>query len=120
MIYTGYFAKTKEYEDAGLTPISIAGAAPCWFEGFEWKMFAPSLDIFTKYKNGEINEFGYVERYIPERLDILDKNELKELINSVEKPILLCYEKPGDFCHRHILADWIEMNLGIPVEEYKL
>ena len=36
------------------------------------------------------------------------------------KIVLLCYEKPGDFCHRHLVADWFgkewckELNLEKP------
>ena len=37
MIYTGYFAKTKKYTEAGLTPASIAGKSPDFFNGIEWK-----------------------------------------------------------------------------------
>jgi uncharacterized protein (DUF488 family) len=33
-------------------------------------------------------------------------------------PCLLCYEKPGDFCHRHIVAEWLHNNLGVHVEEF--
>ena len=32
--------------------------------------------------------------------------------------VLLCYEKPGRFCHRHILAEWIKEKTGEEVEEY--
>ena len=30
----------------------------------------------------------------------------------------MCYEKPGDFCHRHLVADWLESNFGWRVDEY--
>lgn len=29
---------------------------------------------------------------------------------------LLCYEKPDDFCHRHLVADWLRKN-GYECEE---
>jgi hypothetical protein len=32
--------------------------------------------------------------------------------------VLLCYERPDEFCHRHIVAAWLEKELGIEVEEY--
>ena len=121
MIYTGYYARLNEYIEQGLTPIAISGAVPNFYDTdthLWWKFLAPSYDIFSKWKSGELNDFGYVSRYIPERLDILDKQDLKQKLLSVENPILLCYEKEG-FCHRHVLADWIEMNLGLIVEEYK-
>ena len=30
----------------------------------------------------------------------------------------ICYEKPGDFCHRFQVANWFK-EAGINVEEYK-
>ena len=31
MIYTGYYARLKDYEKAGLTPIAISGGVPDFF-----------------------------------------------------------------------------------------
>ena len=31
---------------------------------------------------------------------------------------LICYEKPDDFCHRHLVAYWLIQN-GIECEEWK-
>ena len=31
--------------------------------------------------------------------------------------ILLCFEKPGEFCHRHLVAQWLKSNLNIDVIE---
>lgn len=120
MIYTGYFAKTKKYMEVGLTPVSIAGKSPNFFNGIEWKFFAPSWGIYSKWKNGEICNAEFVNRFIPERLEILNKEELKGKLLTAGDIILLCYEKPGSFCHRHIVADWIEKQFGIKVEEFKV
>ncbi|MFG5941982.1 hypothetical protein N4Q70_16695 [Salmonella enterica subsp. enterica serovar Weltevreden] len=38
-------------------------------------------------------------------------NELHLLMGNVE-PVLLCWEKPGEFCHRQLVE------LGISIEEY--
>ena len=33
---------------------------------------------------------------------------LGEILNLSEGDIaLVCYEKPGDFCHRHLVASWL-------------
>ncbi len=32
---------------------------------------------------------------------------------DLDKVILLCYEKPAAFCHRHLVADWINKHKGI-------
>jgi hypothetical protein len=31
--------------------------------------------------------------------------------------ILLCWEPPGQFCHRRLVAEWLEVHLGIEVRE---
>ena len=31
---------------------------------------------------------------------------------------LCCYEKPGDFCHRHLVAKWMNEKLGVQIEEF--
>ena len=121
MIYTGYYAKLKKYQEAGLTPISIAGKAPNFYNGVQYKKFAPSWDIFSKWKSGEIDNLQYTERFKIEILSKLNKEEVKTFLNSFETDIiLLCYEKSGDFCHRHIVANWIETELGKQVEEYPI
>lgn len=113
MIYTGYYAKLKKYEEAGLTPISIAGRAPEFYKGIQFKTFSPSWDIFSKWKSGEIDNFQYTERF--------NKEEILKFLDSFETDIiLLCYEKSGDFCHRHIVADWIESELDRKVDEYPI
>jgi len=121
VIYTGYYAKLKEYLNQGLTPIAISGAVPDFYDINKylwWRRLAPSWDIFSKWKSGEIDDYGYVERYIPERLETLDKEKLKRDLLSIENPILLCYEKDG-FCHRHVLADWLR-DMGLEVEEFNI
>lgn len=40
-MFTGYFAKLKEYKQAGLTSISISGKAPEWYDGLQYKKLAP-------------------------------------------------------------------------------
>ena len=106
----------EEYLEQGLTPIAISGVAPCFYDGIHWKFFAPSWDIFSKWKNGELSDDGYVERFIPERLEILNKDKVKKELSAIENPILLCYEKEG-FCHRHVVADWLR-EIGFEVEEF--
>lgn len=44
------------------------------------------------------------------------KNVMIDLINmmpdrsSKHDIALICYEKPSDFCHRHLVADWLIKN----------
>ena len=31
-----------------------------------------------------------------------------EVYKYLDNKILLCYERPEDFCHRHIIANWFK------------
>lgn len=121
MIYTGYYAKLKVYKEAGLTPIAVSGKRPDFYEGLYYPDFAPRFEVFQQWKKGEITNEQYMQKY-RFHLDTLDNNELKKdfQLYNVEGNdcVLLCYEKTGDFCHRHVLADWLEENFGFRVEEY--
>jgi uncharacterized protein (DUF488 family) len=35
---------------------------------------------------------------------------------ALEGKVLLCYEKSGDFCHRHLVAEWLR-RYGYEVKE---
>lgn len=42
---------------------------------------------------------------------------MKSLLKDEKDPILLCYERGQDFCHRHVLAEFINIRYGIDVED---
>ena len=119
-IYTGYFAKIKEYKEAGLIPISIARFTPKWYDGDEEKYFAPSFRLLSRYKDKEIDIQDYTKDY----LEGLDKDsvhfhlKLIQQKNNNQPIVLCCYEKPADFCHRHLLADYIKRELKVQVTEF--
>lgn len=118
-MYTGYFAKLKEYKQAGLIPISISGKAPEWYDGLEYKKLAPKWSFFSEWKYGSHkgdNEY-YISQFDTKVLkETSVENVLKDLADlsggELDNVILLCYEKPDDFCHRHLVANWINEQKG--------
>lgn len=120
MIYTCYFAKLKVLPDS-IIPISICGKAPDWYKGQQYKKLAPKYGFFSKWKENHDNAY-YIECFQKEVLDTLSApkvvNELYSLVQDNTKDIaLICYEKPDDFCHRHLIADWLKKN-GIECKEW--
>ena len=117
-IYTSYYANLKKIPNT-IVPISIAGKAPDWYNGLEYKKLAPKYRFFQEWKKNKDNNF-YIRHFHDEVLSHLDPNaiynELSELIGGKDC-VLLCYEKSGDFCHRHLVAEWIKLNLNINVCE---
>ena len=118
-IYTTYFANLKNlYSD--IVPISICGRAPDGWTGLQYKKLAPHWSFFKEWKENHDNDF-YIMHFNDEVLSTLNAsaviNELFELAHS-DKIALVCYEKPDDFCHRHLVADWITNYTDIEVREY--
>jgi len=114
---TSYFAKLKSITN----PLSISGKAPDWYSGPQYRILAPKYGFFSAYKAGEIDSVGYTECYYDQVLRHLDASQVYQYLVQTygENVTLLCYEKPGDFCHRRLVADWFETYLGIPVLELK-
>jgi hypothetical protein len=117
MIYTSYFANLKNV----INPIAICGGSPDWYTGKQYKKLAPRWLFFKDYKDGKITSDEYVVLYNELVLSKLDPqivlNELIALNDNNDTFTMICYEKPTDFCHRHIVADWLSSNLGITICE---
>ena len=62
----------------------------------------------------EENTRYYIEQYYNQ---VLSKVNIEELLKEEKDPILLCYEDSNQFCHRHIVAEYIEIKYGILVHE---
>ena len=74
-----------------------------------------NLLIQSTIKNYFLRKF--LEEYYKQ---VLSKVDIEELLKDEKDPILLCYEKGQDFCHRHVLAEYIEMKYGIKVRDIKI
>lgn len=127
MIYTSYFAKLKSLPN-NIVPISICAKAPAWYKGLQYKKLAPKYDFFMEWKRTHNNDY-YIKCFKEQVTDQLNVYktvyELYEKIgiyldeegisfsseSANEKHIcLICYEKPVDFCHRHLVAKWLNDN----------
>lgn len=72
---------------------------------------APSLDLLNDYKGGLIKSAEYKERYLKELSSTYPNNKLslvaESLVSLNEKygnVVLMCWEGPSKFCHRHTLS----------------
>lgn len=119
MIYTSYFAVISRLPDY-IEPVSIARWSPSWYRGKTFQKLAPPRDIFDKYERDK-NEADYIQAYRKRVLSRLyPDNVIRELHTLTDKLniALICYEKPDDFCHRHLVADWLNEH-GIECLEWK-
>lgn len=107
-MYTSYFAVA--WRRAPLdTLIGIALYSPKGFKGGECKALVPPPSLLKAYKLGDVDSKTYEEVY---RRDVLSKLDAFKVYEELKGKVLCCYEKSLDFCHRHIIMDWIRSSIG--------
>ena len=100
--------------------ISADGGKKAGFNGKVYKPLAPKKAFWDIWHNNigiipeEENTYYYVEQYY---LQVLSKLDVETVFNDLNYKVLLCYESNQEFCHRHIVAAWIELLLGEVVQE---
>lgn len=113
-IYTSYFANIRNLP-RNCEPISIARYRPDWLP--EIKQFlplAPTPDMLN------LPEPEYTAKY-REIVMNLNADVVHQLLKQLAKgkvPVLCCYEPPGEFCHRHLAAKWLNWAQGLTVTEF--
>ena len=122
MIYTSYFANQKKLPN-DLYPFSIARFKPKWFTGTTILELIPSLILLRWWRASDKSDEAK-EKYIKMynlQLTEKDPHRLATLLQQKcgdKIPVLLCFEKPDEFCHRHLVAEWFNKN-EIECKEYK-
>lgn len=116
IIYTSYFGNSRKLAAANIKPICIAIGKPKFFFGPQLLDVAPTRYMISPACSPE----EYTRRYneILSRLNAFKVVEQIKLISGGSDVALCCYEKPGDFCHRQMLAKWITEKTGIEVKEF--
>ena len=112
-IWTTYYAGLKKLP-RHILPVSIAGWPPKGWKGGEYTKVAPRRSFFREYKETGDQESYTINYYVTVLLELSKESVVKDLENILSRHpecteiALVCYEKPEDFCHRHILAAWLE------------
>ncbi|MDR0646972.1 MAG: DUF488 domain-containing protein [Puniceicoccales bacterium] len=124
MIYTSYFAFLPKLPEHMLK-ISIALFTPQWAQVDAcFPSLNPTEQLLREAKSGAIPPEEAMKKYQREILSKLSPikiyKELIEVLNKSNKQhlALLCYEKPGEVCHRRVVAEWLEIGNAVSVPEY--
>ena len=102
--------------------VSISGnrGADANYHGKCYPDLAPKLSFWKIWHNNigiisdEENNRYYVEEYWKQ---VLSKLNIEKVYRELDDSTLLCYEDNMEFCHRHIVAAWFELFLGVEVPE---
>ncbi|MDF0593744.1 DUF488 family protein [Methanotrichaceae archaeon M04Ac] len=109
--------QTSNFSRSGADPraVAISRAQPKGWTGRVYEPLAPSWRLLAEALSGEIDEDEYIQRYRAEVLSKLDPREVYADLG--EDAVLLCWEMAGAFCHRRLVAEWLEEELGVSVPE---
>lgn len=114
LLYTSNYARQGENPLA----MAISCSMPDWYEGSRCGGLAPNWELVRGSKEGEISNQEYAHRY----LDLIEDRGWTphRIVNEFESgTVFLCYEKPGDFCHRRVMALWVRESLGLTIPEWE-
>lgn len=122
-VWTTCFSNLKMVsgKDSEIIPLSIARYMPKNLQGDIQSLpeLFPSKSLLSSYKKGKVDYENYKKIYYNEVLKNLDvKNLIKKIKTFGNKVVLVCYEKPDDFCHRHIVSHWLKYLTGYKIQEF--
>lgn len=104
---TSYYGNLKKIPE-GLEPVSVSRGAPKTFQGRKVLALAPTWKMLKMGRT----EYDALYEAI---LSNLDPHEIARELGP--NAVLLCWEKPGEWCHRRRAAEWLEQALKIEIPE---
>lgn len=120
---TSYFWKATHEPDTSETYVSISRTKMKGAEMMgEYPALMPNWDIVKKAHELGYNEesfLAYRDAYFAQ----LDQLDPWKVYDDLKDCVLVCFESPKDlavgakFCHRRMVAGWLEEKLGIVVPE---
>jgi uncharacterized protein YeaO (DUF488 family) len=124
VIYTSYFAFIPKLP-TDMLKVSISLFTPKWakIDGL-MPCLNPTEQLLKEAKSGTVTVEKSLKTYREEILSKLSPikvyNDLIAMTNKANKKdlALLCYERPGDPCHRRVVAEWLEEGNNISVLEF--
>lgn len=107
-VYSSYYALAcKVIPDWRLVAISIG--IPNNFGGEIIRKLNPPKQLLFDYKNGLCSQEEYRDRYYTEVLNQLNP---KEVYSELKGKVILCYCGKDTFCHRQLVLEWLQDNIG--------
>ena len=117
MIYTSYYGNLRNISK-NIFRIAISRTSPIDQLAPTYKDLMPTLEDLFKYR--ATNDWAvYESNYKADVLSKLNPDDVvKDLydLSGGRDVVLLCYEKPPRFCHRQIVAKWLN-DAGYPCTE---
>jgi hypothetical protein len=129
MIYTSYFDKVPliRSSNPNLVFVSVAGKTPNNLDNIhKMNELSPQIGwwnlwhkLFIKNLDSEESQYWYKDKYYVSVLKKLKARDIEDKLMKLSNGndvVLLCYEEPHKFCHRHLISEWFNKH-NIPCDE---
>ena len=119
-IFTSSFKRARRLDSSEFFVVSISRFPPKWFKGYCCFDFAPSVQLLHDYHEG-LSDFDYSRRYRRQVLDRVDVHKVFEglaVLAGGRDIVLCCFEDAFQFCHRRLLARFVQERFHYSIEEY--
>lgn len=131
-IYTSYFANKifKKISDDKLRIPVCADLQNYTYNSFTrwYKELAPDIDVLYRFKRighkTKSIKNWFTREYYRKLDELRESRSLDGIVKEIEiltkygDVFLLCYEKPLEFCHRHLLAEYLNKFYNLDISEY--
>lgn len=119
MIYTSYYSNFRNFK--GFLRIGISRTIPSGGADASLQAFSPDSSTLWDYKKGLIDDEEYTRQFLRKLDGLYNSGRLEKIVKKLEAQerdiVLLCYERPGAFCHRRIVAEYLYEKFGIVINE---
>ncbi len=108
MIFTSNFKTAGHLSQA----VAISLGVPRGWAGQRYTRLAPNRRLVKI-----MDPTTFTRLYKAEVLDKLDPMKVIRDLGD-DNFIILCWELPGEFCHRRVVAAWLRKHTGVLIEEF--
>lgn len=118
-VFTSCFKFAKGLDSSRFFVVSISRFPPRGFQCYRCYDFAPSASLLKRFKGG-LSQYRYEVEY---RRDVLDSVDVHRVFEGLARLacgrdiVLCCFEPAFDFCHRRLLARYVQERWGYSIEE---
>ena len=105
---------TSNFKIAGYLPqaVAISLGVPLGWRGRRCTVLAPSRRLIKI-----MDPQTFTKLYRAEVLDKLDPVKVLRDLGG-DNFVMLCWEAPGEYCHRRVVAAWMRKHTGVLIEEF--
>jgi hypothetical protein len=108
MIFTSIFKIAGHL----LQSVAISRGVPRGWLGRRYLHLAPPRNLIRMTEPER-----FIKLYRAEILDRLDPSKVIQDLGG-DDLVMVCWEPPGEFCHRQVVAAWLKKELGLEVLEF--